>query len=160
MPADEEDFQELFRGNAMELSVVRGVLEGAGIPFVVHGLSEGGFGPLFTDDAQLLVRAADLERARALLAADPDEPELPAAKADDGSPRCTRHDRESIGPCARCGTFLCEACGDECPTCAESRAAQTRPRNSNTTRIVALLVLAFFCGVPGLIAALIRLLAH
>jgi hypothetical protein len=71
------------------------------------------------------------------------------------------HEQAAIAICSRCGTHLCKGCGPLgdpplCEACDARLSQEPRPRTK--TRVVALVVLAFFLGVPTLIAVLMRVL--
>ncbi|MBL8915085.1 MAG: DUF2007 domain-containing protein [Archangium sp.] len=91
--------------NAMELSMVKSLLDGEGVLYVVraehhHTMDHGLFGnPAYAP--QVLVNRKDLERAKALLAAKP-------VTTVEGI--CTVHEKSSIAVCGQCEAHLCGEC--------------------------------------------------
>lgn len=151
-------------GSHVEAQLVQGLLATEGIGAVVQGESrstdmgtEAGFAEI-----QVLVPAEQLEAAQLLLSARPVS-DVPASGLDvpDGAV-CAVHERAARATCARCGAFLCEACGPlGVPPVCESCAARTDgPPARSGRKVVALLLLAFLLGLPLVGAAIARALGH
>lgn len=91
--------------NAMELSMVKSLLDGEGVNYGVraehhHTMDHGLFGnPAYAP--QVLVSRKDLERARALLAAKP----VTSVEAI-----CTVHEKPATMVCGQCDAQLCGEC--------------------------------------------------
>jgi hypothetical protein len=142
-----------------EAALIKGLLQSADVHCVVQGEEHrgmlGALGGYI--DLRVLVPADELEKAKALLEAEAAEevPPSPGEHAEDGTPRCPVHHRSSSGPCARCGTFLCDACGEACPTCEENdkvaAAADARP---GRRRRNAVLIFGLLFGLPALVILL------
>lgn len=148
--------------DAMELSLVRGLLDGAEINYVVrgehhHGVEHGMFGnPAFAP--QVLVSRGEFERARALLAAKP----VSTLEAI-----CTVHEKPSTMVCGQCAAQLCDACKVTrgppilCEDCGNGVPQQRQPSLLGTDtakKTVASMMLAplVLAGVALIIALLMR----
>lgn len=153
-------------GSHAEAQLVQGLLATEGIHAVVQGESrhtdmgtEAGFAEI-----QVLVQAEQLAAAQTLLSAtaEPETAADPAGRAPipDGAV-CAVHEQPALATCARCGSFVCGACGPlgEPPVCAEclERAA---PRSRVGTKAVALVLLAVFFGLPLIGVAIARALGR
>lgn len=138
--------------DGIEAAQVRSLLESEGIPHVVqgehHSTMLGGMAMLTPIDQRVLVRAEDLERARALLSASPKLDGGGGASIDGAV--CPVHEQPAKATCARCGTFLCAACqtlGDP-PVCETCMAAeQVVHKKRWHPQLVLLLPLALILGV-------------
>lgn len=138
--------------DGIEAAQVRSLLESEGIPHVVqgehHSTMLGGMAMLTPIDQRVLVRAEDLERARALLSASPKLDGEGGASIDGAV--CPVHEQPAKATCARCGTFLCAACqtlGDP-PVCETCMAAeQVVHKKRWHPQLVLLLPLALILGV-------------
>lgn len=138
--------------DGIEAAQVRSLLESEGIPHVVqgehHSTMLGGMAMLTPIDQRVLVRAEDLERARALLSASPKLDGEGGASIEGAV--CPVHEQPAKATCARCGTFLCAACqtlGDP-PVCETCMAAeQVVHKKRWHPQLVLLLPLALILGV-------------
>jgi hypothetical protein len=145
--ADQPDDVELLMtcGDSAEAALIRSLLEAGGIECVVQGEAHrsmmGMLGSMV--ELRILVANADLEHARALLAAEAQPEPLPTESTpDDGSPRCARHQRKSTATCERCGTFLCDGCGEGCPSCEENDHALVDVPRRSKRKLFALIAMA------------------
>lgn len=120
--------------DVVELSGLRALLDGHDVEYVVqgemHSAMVGGLtgNPAITP--RVLVAKRDLEKARALLAADAQAETVPAAGASLEGALCPVHEKPALSTCARCGTFLCADCkalGDP-PMCEDCLAGEDDAR--------------------------------
>ncbi|HVE87219.1 MAG TPA: DUF2007 domain-containing protein [Myxococcales bacterium] len=172
--ADDSRLTELTTcADSGEAGALRSRLEAEGIPCVVqgehhHALLGSISGGII--EVRVLVPEAAVARARELLAewdaAEPASglPEGPLAEPKEGEARCAEHGGPSVGTCARCGAFVCEACvgdtaGDSgaeliCPSCdaLTQRSAHT-PRRRATRALATVMLLLL--GLPILLAILL-----
>src|SRR6185369_14760797 len=102
-------------GNPVEVASVKSLLDANGIAHVVQGeqhasMIGGVFGSTIIFP-RVLVAQRDLERAQALLTAQPvlDGTAPESGAAFEGAV-CPVHEAKAIATCGRCGTFLCERC--------------------------------------------------
>jgi Putative prokaryotic signal transducing protein len=145
--------------NYPESQLLRALLESNDIPCVIQAESqsttlgtEAGF-----QDIVVLVPEAHLERAQALLAANIVK-EAPVADGviPEGAV-CPVHELPAQAICSHCGTYMCQRCEPSaspamCESCLErdgDGGAQQRRRNR---KVVALVLLAIFLGIPPLLA--------
>ncbi|MBX7097698.1 MAG: DUF2007 domain-containing protein [Myxococcaceae bacterium] len=112
----------------IEAAQLTSFLTAHGIEHVVQGEAHAALIPGPLGGAlivpRVLVARRDLERARALLASDL-SPESQDGQVFDGAV-CPVHERQAVGTCARCGTFLCAGCqtlGNP-PVCESCLAAE------------------------------------
>jgi hypothetical protein len=150
-------------GGYAEGQLIKGLLSTEGIECVVQGESrntdmgtEAGFGEI-----AILVNEEDLEEAKQVLDARP-VAEAPESGSTIGNGAvCPVHEQPATAVCSRCGTHLCAACGPVgdppiCESCDERLAQQ--PRTRNKTKVVALVMLAIFFGLPTIAVIVLRVL--
>jgi hypothetical protein len=142
-----------------EAALIKGLLDSADIHCVVQGEEHrgmlGALGGYI--DLRVLVPADELDKAKALLEAEATEevPPKPEEHADDGTALCPTHHRRSTGPCARCGTFLCDACGEGCPACEENdKIGAVETSRPTSRRRNAWLIFGLLFGLPALVVFL------
>lgn len=159
--------------DAVEAAALRSLLDAYGIACVVQGEQHSGMlGPMMGGaiiEVRVLVATKDLERARALLAAGEQAPEVQAAglAAPAGAITeeavCPVHGERSTATCGQCGTFLCERCGARgtpplCEDCVDRQAGGSELRRKRRRKLVSWVLVGFSLG-PFLVF-LLALLLH
>jgi hypothetical protein len=162
--SDEADLTLLLETNdPIELAGIRSLLDGHEIAYVVQGEHHGAmvtgmFGnPVIMP--RVLVAQRDLEKAQALLEADPDTGTEPQGAASLEGAVCPVHEKQALATCGRCGSFLCAECKSlgQPPICedctAREEAERPKPARRNALLpwavigvliVLALLAKAFF----------------
>lgn len=151
----------------VELAIAKSLLDGASIRYVVQGEHHASLlaGPMGNAAVvpRVLVSEHDLERAHELLEANPD---YRGAGQTLGEGVCPVHEKDSIGTCDRCGSFLCNECEVTgapplCESCSrvETRVLdQQRDSGNRRKRWKVLALIALFVAVPPLVAFIAALL--
>ncbi len=123
----------LTHAGPMEANIARAALESAGIFSVLQGEHAAAIDTRIgqLEGVGVLVRRADFERAREVLAEGTPVLDGPGGPGIEGAV-CAVHERQAKAPCDRCGAFLCEACGTLgnpplCEDCVE-RESDAVPR--------------------------------
>lgn len=138
--------------DAIEAAALRSLLHQHGIEAVIQTENVSALMPHLQPimAPRLLVAGADLERAEAILEAN-QVTETPNGPQPLEGGICAVHELEAIATCARCGSFLCRACGSlgdppVCESCLEAEKLPTRntsPARPQAVLLVGLIVLAF-----------------
>lgn len=122
--------------DAVEASAVKSLLEQNDIEVTLQTENASAFMPHLQGvmPPRLLVQTRDLEKARAVLAAVP-VTQTEGTGFEGGV--CAVHEQPAVAVCARCGSFLCTACGSlgeppVCESCLE--AEKLPPRNTSPAR--------------------------
>lgn len=121
--------------DALEAAQLKGLLDAHGVSCVVQGethaaLLAGALGGHFIEP-RVLVSPNDLERARELLEAVPQEGGPAGEALGDGV--CPVHEGPAVATCARCGTFLCTQCTTvgEPPVCEDCVQHESIPQRAS-----------------------------
>lgn len=152
-------------GDNQEASVLRSLLQAHGIRCVVQGEQHrsmlGMLGPYV--ELRVLVEREELDRARRVIeeaeaAGPPAEDELEAAPGSLRGAVCPVHEQDATSTCERCGTFLCDACGDAsvCEEC-EARAQPVDEKRVAKRKVSAVVAFMLLFGLPALVTLLITL---
>jgi hypothetical protein len=138
----------------VELASVRALLDGHEIKYVVQGEHHAAMlGGMMGNPAivpRLLVAQRDLERARALLDAEPEGETVAESNAVLSGAVCPVHLKDALAACGRCGTFLCAECkalGQPplCEDCSVSEHWERQPKDAKARsmkKVVAWMLLA------------------
>lgn len=140
--------------NPADASVLRSLLEANEILCVVQGEQHSGLlGPMMGGaiiEIRVLVATKDLEKARALLAAEvvPPEAGVTGAEAPTEEAVCPVHGERSTATCARCGTFLCAQCERQgtpplCEDCADRNGTGHEAQRLRRRKIAGGLIMLF-----------------
>jgi hypothetical protein len=158
--SDEADLTLLLETNdPIELAGIRSLLDGHEIAYVVQGEHHGAmvtgmFGnPVIMP--RVLVAQRDLEKAQALLEADPDTgTEAQGAASLEGAV-CPVHEKQALATCGRCGSFLCADCKSlgQPPICEDctAREAAERPKPNRMSPLIPFAAI-FLLVILGLLA--------
>jgi hypothetical protein len=111
----------------MDAQLMRSSLEAAGLPVVLQGEHASSIDTrlALSEGVRVLVRRGDLAQAQAFLEG-VEVQGLEARETLEGL--CTVHERKARASCARCGSWLCEACkalGDQ-PICEDCLTTERR----------------------------------
>lgn len=136
----------------VQLASVKSLLDAYGISHVAQGERHASLiGGLLGNPSitpRILVATRDLERARQLLAAEP-QSEVALESHSLGGGLCPVHRLAAVATCGRCGSFLCANCKalgqpPMCDECSEAELAPQRTRSRHIQKAVVWILLAPF----------------